>query len=98
VRSSTRDKQPVGRCGTGKWFERTQFTIIRVRSVGLGCYRWDGVPVPRLSSVGRRIWPLGLIANRFMNAVHLNGMRLLVSLAPICDSRNTMLPEDLSAI
>jgi len=45
VRSSTRDKQPVGRCGTGKWFEQTQFTIIRVRPVDLGCYRWDGVPV-----------------------------------------------------
>jgi hypothetical protein len=26
-------------------FRQTKFTLIRVRSVGLGCYRWDGVPV-----------------------------------------------------
>src|SRR5450755_1647431 len=26
-------------------FRQTKFTIIRVRSVGLGWYRWDGVPV-----------------------------------------------------
>jgi hypothetical protein len=26
-------------------FRQTKFTLIKVRSVGLGWYRWDGVPV-----------------------------------------------------
>src|ERR1700675_4263791 len=41
-------------------FRQTQFTIIRVRSVSLGWYRWDGVPASIPSSFGRRIWSLGL--------------------------------------
>jgi hypothetical protein len=45
---------------------------------GLGWYRWDGVPGSVLSSFGRRIWSLGLKANRFMNVVSTRIIRLLL--------------------
>jgi hypothetical protein len=45
IESAIIDSRLAQVCRTGRWYRQTQFTTIRVRSVGLGWYRWDGVPV-----------------------------------------------------
>jgi hypothetical protein len=90
IESAIIDSRLAQVCRTGRWFpanpihyHSSEISWSRVVPVGRG----TGL-VP--SSFGRRIWSLGLKANRFMNAVHLNGIETLVSLAAICDSHNTI--------